>query len=155
VTRPGEFHVHRKTRINAPPERVFGLLNDFREWVRWSPWEKLDPDLQRTHSGAPAGKGAVYAWQGNKKAGQGRMEIIQVVPDATVVIKLDFFQPWEAHNTTEFTLSPAGSHTDVTWALYGPNNLMAKVMSVFMPMDKLVGKDFEAGLANMKREAEA
>jgi uncharacterized protein YndB with AHSA1/START domain len=154
ATRPSQFHVHRRTRIDAPPARVFTLINGFREWRRWSPWEGLDPDLQRSYSGAGEGKGAVYEWKGNKKVGRGRMEIIQVVPEASVAIKLDFFEPWEAHNTAEFTLSDGGSHTDVVWAMYGPANFMSKAMSLVMPMDKLVGKDFEKGLANLKREAE-
>lgn len=152
--RPNAFRVERRARINASPERVFTLLSDFHQWPAWSPWERLDPAMTRTHSGAERGRGAVYAWEGNKKVGKGRMEIIELVTPQKVAITLDFFAPWEAHNTTEFTLAPSGSATDVTWAMYGPSPFMMRVMGIFMPMDKMIGKDFEAGLANLKRAAE-
>ena len=140
--------------IKAAPEKIFPLINDFHRWSAWSPWEKMDPNLKRTHSGAASGKGAVYEWEGNKKVGQGRMEIVESTPPSRVQIKLDFFKPFEAHNTAEFTLAGEGGATNVTWAMHGSMPYMMKVMSVFMNMDKMVGKDFEAGLASMKGLAE-
>jgi uncharacterized protein YndB with AHSA1/START domain len=152
--RPNSFRVERRTRITASPEKVFALLDDFHRWAEWSPWEKLDPEMTRSHSGAVRGVGSVYAWEGNKKVGKGRMEMIELVPPSKVVVKLDFLAPFEAHNTAEFTLVPSGAATDVTWAMHGPHPFMMKVMSIFMPMDKMVGRDFEVGLANMKTVAE-
>jgi hypothetical protein len=154
ATKSGTFRVERSKSIQAPPERIFDLINDFHRWGLWSPWEKLDPAMKRTFAGAESGKGAVYEWAGNSKAGQGRMEITGSVPSSKVIIKLDFLKPFEAHNTAEFTLEARGSSTNVTWATFGPRIFMAKVMSVFVSMDSLIGKDFEAGLANMKAIAE-
>jgi hypothetical protein len=154
ATRPATFRVERATTINAAPEKVFGFLNDFRQWGGWSPWEKLDPGMQRTHSGAASGKGAIYAWEGNKAVGAGRMEITDSAPPNRLGIKLDFFRPFEAHNNIEFTLKPSGSGTLITWAMLGNNNFMGKLMSVFMNMDKMIGKDFDAGLVNLKSLAE-
>jgi uncharacterized protein YndB with AHSA1/START domain len=153
-SRPDEFRVERRIQIGARPEAVFPLLVDFHEWPRWSPWEALDPNLTRRHSGAPKGVGAVYEWQGNKKVGKGRMEIRQAVAPSLVVIMLDFIEPWSAHNTSEFALAPNSTATDVTWTIHGPNLFMSKLMSVFVSMDKLIGKDFERGLANLKTVAE-
>ncbi len=153
ATRPDSFSLRRETEIKAPPETILALINDFREWPKWSPWEKLDPDLKRTLGGATHGKGAVYEWLGNKKVGRGRMEILEASPSA-IKIKLDFLKPFEAHNITGFTLEPRGGGTHVTWEMSGPLNFFMKLMHVFMNMDKMVGKDFEAGLANMKRAAE-
>ena len=152
--KPDTFRVVRSTTIKAPPERIFPLIADFRNWSAWSPWEKMDPALKRTYSGAAEGKGAVYEWEGNKKVGKGRMEIIDAPPSEKVAIKLDFLKPFEAHNTAEFTLQPRGETTDVTWVMHGPNLFIGKVMSVFISMDRMVGKDFEAGLANLKAAAE-
>lgn len=121
--KPDSFSLRRETDIAAPPEKVFALINDFHEWPKWSPWEKLDPDLQRTHSGAASGKGAVYAWSGNKKVGQGRMEILDGSPHA-IKIKLDFLKPFEAHNVTDFTLEPRNGGTHVTWIMSGPPELL-------------------------------
>lgn len=154
ATKPDTFRVERATRIKAPPEKIFALINDFNRWVAWSPWEKLDPAIQRTHSGAASGKGAVYAWEGNNKVGQGRMEIVQSSPSSQVTIKLDFIKPFEAHNIAEFTLRPQGDATDVTWVMYGPAPFVAKIMHVFVNMDRMVGKDFERGLENLKAVAE-
>lgn len=154
LTKPDSFRVERKATIQAPPDKVFALINDFHQWPQWSPWEKLDPAMQRTHSGAAAGPGAVYAWQGNKEVGQGRMEIKASVPAQKVHIQLDFIEPIEAHNLTDFTLASQGAATEVTWAMYGPANFMTKLMSVFASMDSMVGKDFEQGLANLKAVAE-
>jgi len=154
ATRPNSFRVERRTRIDAPPERVFALLDDFHQWGQWSPWEKLDPTMTRTHGGPERGVGATYAWTGNKKVGQGRMEILEATSPSKVSVRLEFLAPWKATNTAEFLLTPAGSGTDVVWAMFGPSPFMMKVMGLFMPIDKMVGKDFEAGLANMKRAAE-
>ena len=154
ATRPDSFRLERSTAIQATPEKVFPLINDFRRWTAWSPWENKDPDMKRSHSGAAEGKGAVYAWQGNKNVGEGSMEITESVPASKVVIKLDFMKPFEAHNHAEFTLAQQGGVTTVTWAMYGPSPYFAKLMGVFCSMDRMVGKDFEAGLAKMKTEAE-
>jgi len=154
ATKADTFHVERTAWINAPPEKVFPLINDFHNWGSWSPWEKLDPVLKRTHSGAASGKGAVYAWEGNSDVGQGRMEITDEAPPSQVTIQLDFLKPFEAHNVARFTLEPKGEFTTVRWAMHGPNSYFAKVMQVFVSMDSMVGKDFETGLANMKAIAE-
>ena len=154
MTVPDNFRVQRTTSIKAPPEKIFPLINDFHRWGSWSPWEKMDPEMKRTYSGAASGKGAAYAWQGNSKVGEGRMEIADTSPPSKVTIKLDFMKPFEAHNTAEFTLEPKGDSTNVTWAMYGPSEFITKVMGVFVSMDKMVGKDFETGLANLKAVAE-
>jgi len=154
ATRPDNFSVQRTTSIKAPPEKVFALINDLHRWGSWSPWEKMDPEMKRTYSGAASGKGAVYAWQGNSKVGEGRMEISDTSPPSKVTIKLDFVKPFEAHNLAEFTLEPKGDSTSVTWTMHGPSPYMAKVMGVFVSMDKMIGKDFETGLANLKTVAE-
>jgi uncharacterized protein YndB with AHSA1/START domain len=154
ATKPDTFRIERRTVINAPPEKVFPLINDFHAWPQWSPWEKKDPNMQRSHSGPQSGKGASYAWEGNKNVGKGNMEIIDSSPPSKVVIKLDFFSPFESHNTAEFTLAPSGNSTNVVWVMHGPNLFCGKLMDTVMSMDKMVGKDFEAGLANMKTAAE-
>lgn len=152
--KPDVFRVVRTTTIDAPPARVFGYLNDFREWRKWSPWEELDPNLQRTYSGADRGVGAKYAWEGDRKVGAGSMEIVESVSASKISLTLDFSRPFEAHNVTDFTFEPVGSGTKVTWDMHGPNQCMGKVMSVFMDMDAMVGKDFEKGLAKLKMVAE-
>ena len=154
ATRPDTFRVERTATVNAPPEKIAPLISDFHNWGDWSPWEKLDPAMQRTYGGAPAGKGAVYEWSGNSKAGAGRMEILDA--SATKVsIQLDFLKPFEAHNLTDFTLEPQpGGGTRVTWDLHGPMPYLSKLMCVFVSMDKMVGKDFEQGLSNLKSAAE-
>ncbi len=154
TTRPDSFSVQRTATIKAPPEKVFALINDFHHWPAWSPWEKLDPAMKRTHSGATSGKGAVYAWVGNSDVGEGRMEIVDSVPSSKVDIKLDFITPFESKNTTLFTLQPQGDSTQVTWLMQGPAPYVTQLMTVFVSMDKMIGKDFEAGLANLKANAE-
>jgi uncharacterized protein YndB with AHSA1/START domain len=154
MTKPDSFSVQRKTSIQAPPDKIFPLIDDFHNWNAWSPWEKLDPAMSRTHSGAASGKGAVYEWDGNSKVGKGRMEITDVAPPSTVAIKLDFIKPFEGHNVAEFTLVPQGDSTNVIWVMNGPTPFVSKVMQVFISMDKLIGKDFESGLANLKTIAE-
>ena len=150
LTKPDTFRVERTTSIKAPPEKIFPLLNDFQSWSAWSPYEKKDPAMKRTFSGPPSGKGAIYEWDGDKNVGQGRMEIMRSTPPSNVTLDLDFVKPFEAHNTVVFTLAPQGDFTTVTWAMQGPANFISKVMQVFINMDKMVGTDFEAGLANLK-----
>lgn len=154
TTKPDTFRVQRATSIKAPPEKVFALINDFHNWGQWSPWEKLDPALNRTYSGPASGKGAVYEWTGNSKVGAGRMEITEPTPSSKILIKLDFIKPFEGHNMADFTLEPQGDTTNLSWAMYGPTPFVSKVMQVFISMDSLIGKDFEAGLANLKAAAE-
>ena len=152
--RPDSFRVERSISIKAPPEKVYALIDDFHRWQAWSPWEKLDPAMKRTHGGPPSGVGATYAWQGNDQVGEGRMEITEAVPASNVTIKLDFIKPFEAHNIAQFALKGEGGSTNVTWAMHGPSPFLTKLMNVFISMDSLVGKDFETGLANMKAAAE-
>jgi len=150
ATQPDTFRIQRATSIKAPPEKIFAVLNDFLRWEAWSPWEKKDPAMKRTFSAVTSGKGAVYAWEGNRAVGQGRMEIAESVPPSKVAIKLDFVKPFETHNIVEFTLEPKGDSTDVTWVMQGPMLYISKLITVFVSMDSMVGKDFEAGLANLK-----
>lgn len=152
-TKPDSFRVERSVSIDAPADRIQPLIADFRRWAEWSPYEKKDPGMKRSFGNITAGKGATYAWDGDNNVGQGSMEILEAAP-AKVVIKLDFQKPFEAHNTAEFTLKPKGDATDVTWAIHGPSPLISKVVSLFMNMDTMIGKDFEAGLANLKALAE-
>ncbi|TKW80407.1 MAG: polyketide cyclase [Bradyrhizobium icense] len=154
ATKPDTFRIERSAVINAPAENIFAVLSDFHQWGGWSPWEHKDPDMKRTYGGAERGKGAVYGWEGDKNVGTGRMEILEANGPSKLAIKLDFFKPFEAHNTAEFTMLPQGNATNVHWVMHGPANFMSKVMQVFMSMDKMVGKDFEQGLANLKRLTE-
>ena len=154
ATKPDTMHVERSTVINAPPSKIFPLINDFREWPRWSPWEHLDPNMARTLSGPPSGKGAVYEWKGNSDVGSGRMEILEAAEPSLVSIQLDFIEPFEGHNVTAFRLAPSGGGTNVAWTMDGPSPFMMKVMSVFMNMDSMIGTDFEKGLAALKTAAE-
>jgi uncharacterized protein YndB with AHSA1/START domain len=155
ATRPSTFRVQRTTSIKAPPEKIFALIEDLHRWTTWSPYERKDPAMRRAHSGAARGAGAVYEWEGNKDVGQGRMEIVETSAPSRVSIRLDFVRPFEAHNVVEFTLEPRGDSTTVTWALHGPMPFVTKVMSVFFSMDRMVGTDFETGLASLKAVAEA
>ncbi len=141
--------------MTAPPEVAFALVNDFHQWNGWSPWEKLDLTMKKNFEGTAAGQGAIYSWVGNDKVGEGRMTITDSEPGKKVGIKLEFLKPWTATNQTTFTFTAAGDKTKVLWAMDGQNNFAAKAMSVFMNMDTMIGKDFEAGLAGMKGLAEA
>ncbi len=152
ATRPDTFRVARQARIDVPPEKVLALIADFHRWGAWSPWENLDPTMKRSYFGAESGVGAAYAWESTGKAGQGRMEIVEATP-SKVVIALDFIKPFAAHNIVEFILVAEGDSTDVTWSMHGQSPFIAKVMSLVFSMDAMVGKDFEAGLANMKAAA--
>jgi hypothetical protein len=157
-TKPDSFSVRRSAVMQAKAETIFPLVNNFHQWANWSPWENRDPALKRSYSGPESGRGAVYAWDGNKNVGSGRMEILDASSPSKITIKLDFFKPFEAHNTAEFTMLPqndvAGATTTVNWVMHGPAPFMHRVMQVFMNLDKMIGKDFEAGLANLKKLAE-
>ena len=156
--RPDAFRYERAIHIDATILQVAELIDDFRQWQKWSPWEHIDPSLQRTFSGADAGVGAVYEWSGTGKAGAGRMEIIEMrtgSEGAVITIKLDFLKPFKASNTAEFLMVPTDhAGTDLTWSMFGPSPFVSKLMGVFMDFDKMVGKDFEAGLVALKRNAE-
>ncbi len=154
ATRPDTFRVERSTMIAAPSDVVFDLVNDFDQWSRWSPWEKLDPNMTRTITGAPSGVGAVYRWSGNNKAGEGRMAITESALGERIVIDLQFERPFKSTNLTEFTFRPAADSVGVTWAMSGKHTLPSKAMSLVASMDKMVGKDFEEGLAKLKSVAE-
>ena len=153
MSQPDAFQVTRSIEVAAPPEKIAPLIRDFHAWPGWSPWEKLDPDMKRTYEGAPSGKGAIYSWDGNGGAGAGRMEIIADAP-TKIDIKLNFLRPMVTENLTEFALAPSGGGTSVSWTMSGRNNAMSKAMHAVMSMDKLVGGDFEKGLAAMKALAE-
>jgi len=153
VLQPASYSVTRSVAIKAPPEKIQPLISDFHQWVQWSPWEHLDPGMTRTFSGAPKDLGAVYAWQGNREVGAGRMEVISLTP-AKVGIKLDFIAPMESSSLTDFVLEPKGDTTQVTWTMSGKSDFMTKLMGVFVSMDKMIGPDFESGLAKMKTAAE-
>ncbi|MFL6835706.1 MAG: SRPBCC family protein [Bradyrhizobium sp.] len=154
LTKPSIFRVQRTTTVKAPAEKIFPLINDFHQWSAWSPYEHKDPAMKRTYSGAASGMGAVYAWEGDKNVGSGRMEILDASAASKIVIKLDFFKPFEAHNTAEFTMLPQGDATILTWLMHGPAPFMHRVMQVFMNIDSMIGKDFEAGLDNLKKLTE-
>lgn len=150
---PPTYHVERSTTIAAAPEKIQVLVTDFHKWSKWSPWASLDPNMKVTYAGAASGPGAVYEWQGNRKVGKGRMEILASQPTETE-IKLDFLQPFESHNKTNFILEPQGQITRVTWTLDGPNTFTSKLVGIFVSMDRMVGKDFDTGLVNLKTTAE-
>jgi uncharacterized protein YndB with AHSA1/START domain len=155
ATRPSDFRVERSIEIAAPTEAVFPHVNDFHRWAAWSPWEKLDPAMKKDFGGAPAGVGATYAWQGNDDVGSGKMSITESRPNERIGIQLVFLSPFEATNKTEFAFTPAGAGSTLTWTMTGQNDFMGKLFSVFMDMDWMIGKDFEAGLSGIKAQAEA
>jgi hypothetical protein len=158
AAKPDTFSVERKIGIKAPPEKIFPLINDFSRWATWSPYENRDPAMKRSYSGAESGKGAVYAWEGNRNVGSGRMEILDSALPSKIVIKLDFFKPFEGHNTAEFTMLSQGDAanpaTNLAWVMRGPAPFMSKMMQVFINLDHMIGKDFEIGLANLKKLSE-
>src|SRR3982074_2616309 len=135
ATKPNTFSVQRATTVKAPPERIFPLINDFHQWGTWSPYETKDPAMKRTYSGTESGKGAVYGWEGNKNVGSGRMEILDAQVPSKIVIKLDFFTPFEGHNTAEFTMLPQDDATNVTtkvtWLMHGPSRFIGKIIPGF------------------------
>jgi hypothetical protein len=152
--RPSEFRVSRTATIAAPAPVLFAQVNDFRNWAAWSPYEKRDPAMRKTYEGAPAGTGAVYTWSGNKEVGQGRTTITESRPSELIRIRLEFEKPFRATNTAEFAFKPEGQRTAVTWSLIGRSNFMMKAMGLFMNMDRMIGGDFEQGLAQLKSVAE-
>jgi hypothetical protein len=152
--KPDTFAVRRSAVMLAPAERIFPLVNNFQQWANWSPWEKRDPAMKRSFSGPESGKGAAYAWDGNKNVGSGRMEIIDASSPSKITIKLDFFKPFEGHNIAEFTFVPERDATSVIWVMQGPSSFMSKIMQVFMNFDVMIGRDFEIGLTNLKRASE-
>lgn len=160
ASRPDHFRIERSVTVNASPDKIFPLISNFHRWEAWSPWEKIDPKLSRTYSGATEGLGAVYAWSGNQDIGQGRMEIIEAQPSSKLRIKLDFVTPFEAHNTVDFVLiqqgpqGPQGSATVVTQSMQGPTPFISKLLGLVFSMDKMVGSKYEEGLASLKALAE-
>lgn len=153
--KPDAFRVERSIVIKASAERVFALINDFHNFAVWSPWEKLDPNMSRSITGSASGKGAVYEWRGNAKAGAGRMEITESQPSSKMLMRLDFLKPIKSSSTAEYVLTPqADSTTKVTWSMYGPSPFVSRIMQVFISMDDMIGRDFETGLAQMKAAAE-
>ncbi|CAB3797164.1 hypothetical protein LMG28614_04512 [Paraburkholderia ultramafica] len=154
ATRPDSFRIERSLRIEAPPERIYALIDDLHRFNLWNPFLRKDPATQGIYSGTPSGKGARYAWQSDK-VGVGQMEIVDTTAASSVTMSLDFITPFEAHNMAEFTLKPDANATQVTWAMHGPVPFLSKLMQVFVSMDRMVGKDFEDGLSNLKTLAEA
>jgi hypothetical protein len=148
-TRPSDFRVERTARISAPVDVVFGNVNDLHKWDAWSPWAKIDPNAKSTFDGAASGVGASMTWSGNNKVGEGRMTITDSQPAQRIQMKLEFIRPFKAVNTAEFTFKTEGNQTVVTWAMFGKNNFMGKAMGMFINCDKMVGGDFEKGLASL------
>jgi uncharacterized protein YndB with AHSA1/START domain len=153
-TRPSTFAFARTATINAPPERIYPLINDPRVFNTWNPFVLKDPATKFNFRGPAQGKGAITEWAGNRHAGKGTVEVIDAVPPSRIVMRLDMIKPMEARNRVEFTLVPKGDATDVTWAMSGPQPLMAKVMTMFIDCDKMVGGEFEKGLAELKARVE-
>ena len=151
---PSDFRIERSATMRAPAQAPFAQVNDFHNWGAWSPWEKIDPALKRSYDGPQAGKGASYAWQGNKDVGEGRMTITESKPGELVRIRLEFFKPFAATNDVEFTLRPGPQGVTVTWAMSGSNPFLGKAISLFVNMDRMVGGQFEQGLANLKALSE-
>lgn len=154
ATKPDNFRIERRIIINAAPDTIFPLINNFHQWMLWSPWENIDPALQRQYSGATAGVGATYEWKGNNKVGSGRMQIVKSDSPSNIYINLDFFEPFKAQNNAEFTLVSHDQATEVIWVMSGKNMFISKVMSVFCDMDKMIGKNFEDGLLKLKMNIE-
>lgn len=153
ATKPDTFHVERSIDIKAPPEKLFALINDFHQWNEWTPYNK-DPAMKKTYSGSASGKGAAYAWEGNKEVGKGEIAITESSPPSRIAFDLHMIEPFEGRNIATFTLSASGDSTKVTWSLDDKQKLMVKVMGIFFNMDKMIGKDFEVGLAKLKIVAE-
>ena len=152
---PSDFRISRSTTINAPAATVFEQINDFHKWDAWSPWAKLDPTMKKSYEGAAAGVGAMHSWSGNDQVGEGRMTLTESRPSERIRIKLEFLKPFAATNTAEFSFKPVGNQTTVIWSMFGTNNFMAKAFGLLMNMDKLVGADFEKGLAQLKLVSES
>jgi hypothetical protein len=155
ATRPDEFRVERSATIAAPASAVYPQIADFRAWEAWSPWEKLDPAMKREFGGAAGEPGSTYSWVGNSDVGSGKMTLVEAAPSSKVGIRLEFIEPFASTSTTTFALAPEGDGTRVTWTMDGRHNFVSKAMCVFMDMDKMVGGDFEKGLASLKSVGEA
>ena len=155
ATRPASFSVERSATIPTPPDTAFTQVNDFHAWAGWSPWEKLDPGMKKTFTGASTGAGSIYYWNGNDKVGEGRMTMEKSERPGTIGIKLEFMRPFATTNQTTFTFAPVPEGTKVTWTMAGQNNFLGKAASMFMDMDKLVGGDFERGLSALSLQAKA
>lgn len=155
ATRPAEFRVARSLAIAAPPGAIFPHVNELKQWEAWNPWGKLDPNMKLTYAGPASGPGAAYSWAGNNDVGEGRMTITESQPDERVRLKLEFYKPMAGVSTAEFTFKPQGSQTEVTWTMTGKNNFIAKAFCLFMNMDTMIGGQFEKGLADLKKVAEA
>jgi len=153
ATKPDLFHVERAIGIKAPPEKIFGFINDFRQWEAWSPYNK-DPAMKRTYSANTSGKGAHYAWEGNKEVGQGEITITDTTPPSEIELELHMIKPFEGRNHVVFSITAAGDITTVTWMLEDQHTYFLKLLSMFINMDKMIGKDFETGLARLKTLAE-
>lgn len=152
---PSDFRVTRSAIMSTPAPAVFAQVNDFHKWEAWNPWGKIDPAMKQTYEGAPAGTGAVYTWIGNKEVGEGRMTIIESRPSDLIRIKMEFFKPFAGISTAEFTFKPESKQTAVTWSMSGDKNFMAKAIHLFMNMDKMIGDQFDKGLAAMKSIVES
>jgi hypothetical protein len=151
---PPEFRIARSITISTSPPLVFAQVNDFHKWQAWNPWGKIDPAMKQAYEGAPAGTGSVYTWAGNNEVGEGRMTITESRPTDLIRVKLEFFKPFAATHTAEFTFKPDGNQTLVTWSMFGEKNFMAKAVHLVMNMDKMIGSQFEKGLADMKSAVE-
>ncbi len=154
ATRPSGFRIERSAVVKAPPAVVFSLINDFHQWVHWSPWEKLDATMQKTFTGPPAGAGSSYSWHGNNKVGEGRMTVLKSEPDRSIHIDLEFRKPFAAKNVTMFELTRVDGGTRVVWGMEGKRDFMMKAFGLFMNLDKMIGKDYESGLANLDKVAQ-
>jgi uncharacterized protein YndB with AHSA1/START domain len=154
ATKPNTFAVQRSRSIQASPEKIFALINNFHDWSRWAPQDREDSTMKRAFSGAESGVGAVSDWESSGSAGKGRMTITESLPSIRISVKVDFVKPFEAHNVNEFTLEPDGASTKVTWSMRGTNLYMMKLMGVFMNMDRMAGRHFEDGLDNLSAIAE-
>ena len=152
---PARYRVSRSTTIAAPAPVVFGQVNDFHRWTAWSPWEKIDPAMKRTYEGPPAGVGASYAWAGKGEVGEGRMTIVESRPSDLIQVKLEFVKPFAGTSVAEFSFKPEGDRTLVTWSMTGDKNFIAKAIHLVMSMDRMIGDQFDKGLAAMKTVAEA
>lgn len=155
LLQPDRFRVERSIEIAAPPEQIFPLVEDFTQWVKWSPWEHLDPDMKRLFGNPFRGMGSTYSWSGNDQVGEGRMKMRTARLPNGIFIDLSFVRPWKAENQVEFKFDPVPAGTRVTWAMQGPQPFLARAMSLFVKPDAMIGPDFETGLLNLKREAEA
>ena len=155
LMQPTDFRITRSATVNAPPEAVFAQVNDFHKWEGWSPWAKMDPNAKNSFEGAPSGKGAIFRWEGNNDVGAGNMTITESTPSNLILLRLEFIKPFAGVNTTEFNFKPQGGQTEVTWTMSGKNGFMGKAIGLFMNCDKMIGGQFEQGLASMKALAEA